>query len=65
MRKDCVLTLNTFLLFFCGLIWKNRQVLLVLSELYGMDPDELAEICYQNSLRVFFPEELTESEEKM
>ncbi|KAG0066248.1 TatD DNase [Linnemannia elongata] len=41
------------------------QVLLVLSELYGMDPDELAEICYQNSLRVFFPEELAESEEKV
>lgn len=40
-------------------------MLLVLSELYGMDPDELAEICYQNSLRVFFPEELAESEEKV
>jgi hypothetical protein len=38
-------------------------VLLVLSELYGIDPNELAEICYQNSLRVFFPDELAESED--
>lgn len=65
MRKGCVLTLD--IIFFCTFVvgWGNRQVLLVLSELYGMDPDELAEICYQNSLRVFFPEELAESEEKV
>lgn len=33
------------------------QVLLVLADLHGMDPNELAEICYQNTLKVFFPTE--------
>ncbi|KAG0216276.1 TatD DNase [Mortierella sp. GBA30] len=33
------------------------QVLLVLADLHQMDPEELAEICYQNTLRLFFPQE--------
>ncbi|KAG0009312.1 TatD DNase [Entomortierella chlamydospora] len=47
-----------------GLMVKGRnepctigQVLLVLADIHGMDAEELAEICYENTLRVFFPEE--------
>ncbi|KAF9088422.1 TatD DNase [Mortierella sp. GBA35] len=38
------------------------QVLLVLADLHGMDPEKLAEICYENSLRVYFPEEVAKSD---
>ncbi|KAF9400812.1 TatD DNase [Mortierella sp. AD011] len=47
-----------------GLMVKGRnepctigQVLLVLADIHGMDAEELAEICYENTLRVFFPKE--------
>ncbi|KAG0357418.1 TatD DNase [Gamsiella multidivaricata] len=47
-----------------GLTVKSRnepcamgQVLTILAHLRNMDPDELAAICYKNTLRVFFPEE--------
>ncbi|KAF9438644.1 TatD DNase [Entomortierella beljakovae] len=45
-----------------GLVVRGRnepcaigQVLHVLADLHGIDPDELANICYENTLRVFFP----------
>ena len=34
-----------------------RQVLEVLAAVKGMDENELAETCYQNTLKVFFPDE--------
>ncbi|KAG0083960.1 TatD DNase [Podila epicladia] len=56
--------------FEAGIMVKGRnepctlgQVLLVLADLHGMDPNELAEICYQNTLKVFFPAEAASREE--
>ncbi|KAG0326215.1 TatD DNase [Dissophora globulifera] len=47
-----------------GLMVKGRnepctigQVLLVLADLHGMGAEELADVCYKNTLRVFFPNE--------
>ena len=34
-----------------------RQVLEVLAAAKGMDENELAEMCYRNTLEVFFPDE--------
>ncbi|KAF9315139.1 TatD DNase [Podila horticola] len=55
--------------FEAGMMVKGRnepctmgQVLLVLADLHGMDPNELAEICYQNTLKVFFPAEVAPGE---
>ncbi|KAF8986279.1 TatD DNase [Entomortierella lignicola] len=53
-----------------GLMVKGRnepctigQVLIVLAVIHGMSTEELAEICYENTLRVFFPEEFKKTEE--
>ncbi|KAI1310215.1 TatD DNase [Mortierella claussenii] len=40
------------------------QVLHVLADLHGMDSAELADICYENTLRVFFPEEASMATEE-
>ncbi|KAF8933490.1 TatD DNase [Dissophora ornata] len=52
-----------------GLMIKGRnepctigQVVLVLADLHRMDAEELADICYKNTLRVFFPDEASVAE---
>lgn len=43
-------------MFFCSFL-ANRQVLFVMADLHGMDPDTLADIVYRNTTKVFFPVE--------
>lgn len=42
-----------YIVFFFSL---NRQVLHVMADLHGMDPDTLADIVYKNTTKVFFPD---------